>query len=628
MTKQQRTVGITLWDSRGDPPANAGVVYCWNGHEEQRPFLYSILRYVETHSERLRGRYIAWIHELGESQIRGRRLIDILAWDEGLSYWWMTSFVERSPWKSPGIIDAIRLLALEEILLREKPDKLNLVSSNRCLHKVVVDLCQRVGVAYNWVRPAGRSLRSWNLKGLFRALPQSFQGLIWLARYLGGRWPFRYGEKGGWFRGSDGLFVCSFFGGVDPKAAKQGRFESSLWAGLQPLLNDVGRRGNWLQLFVASDAGPTPGLAMKWARCFNQQKGRQGAHTFLDAYLSPGIVVWVIAQWLRLVVTSWRLRQVRNAFRPHGSQISLWPVMRRDWVASMRGPDAVNNLMWLRLFDVALSDLPHQAVGLYAHENQAWERALIRAWRKHGHGQLIAVAHSTVRFWDLRYFADPRTVRSSGAYRMPQPDRVALNGQAAIDAFRSVGFPEAAILECEALRYNYLRDLPRRPASTTTTGGPIKVLVLGDYTRSGTVAMLKLLEAVVLKIPTVATYTVKPHPNYIVVAENYPSLDLTVATEPLSSLLIDYDVALSGNLTSAAVDAYLAGLRVVVTLDATSMNFSPLRDQTEVNFVSTPDELVRALQAAGRERPVRPDPGQMFFLDPSLPRWQRALGCG
>lgn len=622
---------MTLWDSCGDPGGERGVVYCWNGYAE-RPFAHSLLHYVETHSDRLRAKYAAWTHDLGESRINGQRLIDHLACDGDLSYWWMTLFVEQSIWKSPAIIDAIRLLAFEEILLRKKPDELLLVSSDRRLHQVLVALCRRLGITYSWNRLPRKPRRRWSLKSLFHTLPQSLQGLTYLARYVSSRWSFKRQEKGGWFGGCHSLFVCSVFAGVDPSAANEGRFDSSVWPGLQPLLHGLGHRGNWLHLFAPSSTGPTPVSTMEWVRTLNSDKKRQGVHSVLDAYLSPRLVGWVLSQWFRLSLVTWRLRPIRKAFRPHGSQLSLWPVMQRDWFASTRGADAISNLMWIRLFDVALGDLPRQATGLYAHENQSWERALIHAWRKHNHGRLIAVAHSTIRFWDLRYIADPRTRRSSAGYRMPQADFIALNGHTAIDVYRSGSFPAEAILECEALRYNYLLGLAarrQRRAQGAENGDPIKVLVLGDYTRSATETTLRLLQATSPALPPMSTYTIKPHPNHLVVPEDYPALHLAVVTDPLSSLFTDYDVALSTNLTSAALDAYLVGLNVVVTLEATSVNLSPLRGQSGVNFVSAPEDLARALQMAARDPAVTRDPHQVFFLDPNLPRWRRTLSsCG
>ena len=59
--------------------------------------------------------------------------------------------------------------------------------------------------------------------------------------------------------------------------------------------------------------------------------------------------------------------------------------------------------------DNILSNIPKQKVGIYLLENQAWEKSLISSWNKFNHGGLIGVAHSTIRFWDLRYFRSKNT---------------------------------------------------------------------------------------------------------------------------------------------------------------------------------------------------------------------------
>ena len=108
-------------------------------------------------------------------------------------------------------------------------------------------------------------------------------------------------------------------------------------------------------------------------------------------------------------------------------------------------------------------------------------------------------------------------------------------------------------------------------------------------------------------------------------AADYPSLHLQVVRNALGEILHDFDVAYSSNLTSAAVDAYLAGLPVVVMLEETELNLSPLRGQPGVRFVSTPQELAEALQATGQRSASIPDCNEFFFLDPELPRWQKVL---
>lgn len=625
MTENPTDVSITLWDFTADPPGSADQVYRWNGYAETDS-VHSLLRYVEIHGERLRSKYVAWVHDLGESRANGKRLVDVLALEDGLSYWWMTLFVEKSPWKSPSIMDAIRLLALEEIVVQEKPRRFRLVSANRNLHEVLRGLFQNLDIAYEWQRPPGKASRPWNLRRLYHALPASVQAWLQFGRHLWGRWPLRGAEKSGWFPGDRSLFVCSYFVHIVSAEAAEGHFHSHYWEGLHGLMDRLKLSGNWLQHYYPHDAVPNPRTAMQWVRRFNQKRQKEGFHTFLDAYLSWGVVLRVLRSWFRLNLLSRRLSKTRQAFRPQGSKLSLWPLMRGDWYASMRGPVAILNLLWIELFERALRDLPHQKKGLYLCENQGWERALIHAWRKNGHGQLIAVAHGTNRrFWDLRYFTDSRTVRSSDPHAMPQADLVALNGKTAIDEYISANYPKEAIVECEALRYAYLNDLQARHPGEKGEKAETHILILGDYKPSSTIKMLQLLELAAPQMSVAATYTVKPHPNFMIDAADYPSLHLKVVSNALGEILHDFDIAYSSNLTSAAVDAYLTGLPVVVMLEETELNLSPLRGQPEVRFVSTPEELAEALLAANQSMGEVPNREDFLFLDPELPRWQKVL---
>ncbi|MBI3773316.1 MAG: hypothetical protein HY272_11535 [Gammaproteobacteria bacterium] len=617
---------LIICDSDVGPSEYWGCVYRWSGYEEKGS-IYSLLRYVESHGDRLRRKYLEWIHDLGESVVGDKRIVDHLVFEDGFSYWWMTLFVEQNPWKSPSIIDAIRFFALEEIIIQRRPDKVRLVSANRILHEVLSGLCQNMDIGYEWEQLPDRPLQRLSFRVVYHALPQFMQASISLIHHLFARWPFRQVNKSDWFAGERSLFICAFFFHIDHKVVEEGRFRSRYWEDLHGLMERLNLSGNWLQLYYPHNAVPTPKVAMSFVQRFNQQKQKEGIHVFLDAYLSWRIIGSVIRRWFKLMFISWHMGGLKCAFRPRGTQFSLWPLMKRDWLGSMRGATAINNLLWLELFDAALEDLPHQKQGLYLCENQSWERALIRAWRKHGHGQLIAVAHSTVRFWDLRYFHDPRTVQARNHCPIPEPDLVALNSEAAVNAYLEMGYPRERIFECEALRYGYLNNLKVGCLSRTRKDGDrLKVLVLGDFTPSGTLSLLSLLEEAAIHISISVEYTIKPHPNYIVRAEDYVALPLKVVTSPLFDILKDYDVVLSGNLTSASVEAYCAGLRVIVAIDAAELNYSPLRGRKNVKFVCTPDELVDALESSSQSTINNSsDDDNFFFLDAGLPRWQRLL---
>lgn len=565
---------------------------------------------------------MAWVHELGESRIGGGRLIDHLVLHDGSSYWWMTLFVEQNPWKSPSIGGAIRLLALEEIVARHMPSRLRLVSANRGLNKILERFSVDLGLAYEWDRLPGRVSAAKKARDIYRSLPHAAQAVLSVARNLRGRWPLRRTDKSGWFGGDAAVFFCSYFLHLDREAFAAGRFHSHQWEDLPKLLHDRGFRTNWLQHYLESSAVPGVDAAKDLVRRFNLRRDEQGFHAFVDAYLSWEVVLRAASGWFRLIALSFRLGAIKQAFRPAGSGFSFWPLLSGDWYASMRGPVAISNLLWIELFDAAMRDLPHQPQGLFLCENHEWERAMIRAWRRHGHGRLIGVVHSTVRFWDLRYFTDPRTVRASGRHALPQADLIALNGKAAVDAYLGVDFPRESIVECEALRYLHLNELPAVRATGRVPGNATRVLVLGDAESLSTTAMLRLLEAAAKGIPAPVNYTLKPHPAVAVDAADYPSLELEVVTAHLREIMHDFDIAYSANTTSAAVDAYFAGMPVVVMLDATELNYSPLRGRRGVQFVSTPRELAAALHPAPGAAQASPDRKDFFFLDPELPRWK------
>jgi surface carbohydrate biosynthesis protein (TIGR04326 family) len=298
--------------------------------------------------------------------------------------------------------------------------------------------------------------------------------------------------------------------------------------------------------------------------------------------------------------------------------------MKKDWALTLTGPLAIHNLFYVTLFDKALSKIPKQKKGLFLFENLGWESAFIHAWRKSGHGVLVAVAHATVRYWDTRYFFDPRAILSKDTNKLPHADMVALNGKFAVDSLLRSGYPKERIIECEALRYLHFSNAQFKQKKIRQQGEPLRILILGDYMPSGTINMLVMLEQSIPGIAADVLFTIKSHPNYPVQPEEYPLLHLTIITDQLHTILQDFDMALSSNMTSASVDACLAGLPVIIVLEDAELNFSPLRGNANVNFVSNADELAHAVNRDGSHFSVE-GIDDFFYLDPTLSRWEKIL---
>jgi surface carbohydrate biosynthesis protein (TIGR04326 family) len=300
--------------------------------------------------------------------------------------------------------------------------------------------------------------------------------------------------------------------------------------------------------------------------------------------------------------------------------------MKMDWRSSIIGKSAIHGLINFQLFKNSLADIPIQRKGFYLFENQSWERAFIFAWKKNGHDQLIGVAHSTIRYWDLRYFSDKRSINSITVKgnKMPQPDFVALNGPLALESFAQSGHPLNRTIECEAVRFMNLTNLKRKEKSVLFSD-MLKVLILGEYMPSVTDKMLAKLEKVSFSIERMISYAFKPHPNYYINPNKYPGLNLSIVTESLDNVLTGYDIVISSNSTSAAVDAYLAGISLVIFLDKYELNYSPLRNQPGVRFIYSHEELEKVLNSEIGDLLSNNYSHSFFFLDPNLPKWKKIL---
>ena len=451
-----------------------------------------------------------------------------------------------------------------------------------------------------------------------------------LARHLAARWRLRRAGVPAWFAGSDAVFLASYFIHLDADAGAEGRFHSRQWGVLPELLRETGKHLNWIHHFMPNPAVPDTATAVEWVRRFNAAGETQGLHAFPDSYLTPRIAWRALREWSWLCVRSRQLRGVEDAFRPRESAAWLWPLLRADWLTSLRGPIALQNCLWKVVFDRALGEMPRQQRGYYLYEGQGWERAMLHAWRKHGHGEIVGVQHATVPFWHLYYFDDPRSWDARQPCPMALPDRLAVNGAAPLRAFRDGGFPEDRLVEVEALRYLNLASasmvLQARRESTSAGGSPraLRVLVLGDMIAGTMRTFLDLIERALRIVPEHVTFTFKAHPGHAPVLSTALQRRMEHTAEPLDRILGSFDVALSANSTSAAADAYGAGLPVLVMLDGASLNLSPLRGCSGVAFVSGPEELAAALNTLAAPDTIWSVEG-LFCLSPDLSRWRRLL---
>lgn len=614
---------VVIWDVDELHPSGDGTTVLWRGFSDgTTPNIVSIPQLIEENADTLRARYLAWIYDLGELRLQGCSLIDHLQLHPGFSYWWMTLVAECSYGKSPQIVNTIGMFAFTDWAAGRTLGSITLASANQPLAECMHLWCKKLGVSFEWQRLPKPSVHlSW-VRRVYSALPAAIQALAWLPHYLIERWPLHGVGLDEWRQTEGRITFVSYLFNLVPDAAKAGRYESHYWAHLPNDLQNEGCKTNWLHLYLKDTLLPDPDKAAEAIRDFNKTARGVQNHVTLDAFLTVRVVLKSLSDWGRLAWTGRRLQRMIPSTAQE--ELYLWPLFAEDWRQSTCGVTALNNALNFSLFEAAMKSLPKQQVGVYLQENQGWEFGLIQAWKATGQGRLIGTPHSSVRFWDLRYFFDPRSYSRVGSSTLLLPDQVALNGKAATDAYLAGGYPVEDLVQVEALRYLYLNDANARSvANSSTLKKCLRLLVLGDYLTSNTRLQMRLLERSAQSLPAGTIITVKPHPACPISAEDYPGLRMIIVMEPIAKLLAECDVVYSSAATSAAVDAYCVGVPVISVLDATTLNLSPLRGKAGVFYASTPDELARSLMSIVSAPHAVATKQAYFTIDKELPRWRK-----
>ena len=129
-------------------------------------------------------------------------------------------------------------------------------------------------------------------------------------------------------------------------------------------------------------------------------------------------------------------------------------------------------------------------------EYQPWEVALIQAWNAAGHGKLIGVASAPIRFWDLRYFSDARSITPAGLETKtdiqfrPVPQFFAVNSPISRELLETAGEPTSRVIDVEALMYQYL-GVHQTDHLNASSG----ILVLGDFFPEMTERILAMVQS-------------------------------------------------------------------------------------------------------------------------------------
>lgn len=581
--------------------------------------LLSVSEYIEHNSDHVRSIYLQWVFEMGQQRIRGNRsLSEILNIQDGINLWQMSLVAEKSIWKTPEILNALQIIALHELLLTYQVDHVELLDSDAILSQMVQQVCDILGTSFS-TRGAPKNTHIVRTDTHKRRISASYA----LLKYAVRRIPYVVlAEKSRLKHFNPKFVLVSYLHNFTIDSTNSTEpVKSDYWG---PLVSKgIGHTAEklWIEIPPNSDSMRIAFREALEVRRINKLLGSSEKHVILHSYLS-----------LRSVIKAFNLfrEQVKNASDlsgainlPTSQGIDLSPLLKNAWIDSIIGATALRNILWALLFQSALEKYAESSTCIYLQENQAWEISLLNTWRSKRRGKIIGFPHVTLRYWDLRYFFDPRNFMSRTT-KFAFPDITIANGDYAMSQLIKGGIQPNFIRKAEALRYLNLRKHSQRRTSTSNQN---RVLIVGEYDE----VHMKLFTSWIIRQQILGqhdtTVIVKPHPSQPLTKDLFQSLQVEITNKPLTELFDEVDLVLTGSTSSAAVEAYLSGVPLITITSDDSMNFGPLRGFSTVSLTMK-EQLTASHVTNAQTFANQPADESYFYRDAEIPAWKALLQSG
>ena len=363
----------------------------------------------------------------------------------------------------------------------------------------------------------------------------------------------------------------------------------------------------------------------------------------ISAIKSP---VWVILKWVKSlplhgfnikpwksntdkimirIILSWH--KIRSHLQATQQLLSsqkigdfdFWPYFTSELERYLSGVGLVDNLLTYELVKSSIQASSVSQQTFYLYEGQPWEKVLNSVCVQINHNLPIAVQHSTVRFWDLRYFQHALESPEQTELETYFPRRIIVNGEL---SFHMLGDrpPQQELIKLESLRY---RENPSMPHGIKNFSGQISPLILGSFLPEDNNFILRLLEESATKL-TGIEFTYKPHP---LSDDPFLSSRVTIrqSNQELWNLLQGATHVLITASTSAVIDVIQAEIPFAVFLPPSTVNLSPLNTLVGVDFLSTPARLVDFLTVPSQEILPRLKIGDLVTPHANLDSWKHFI---
>lgn len=598
MNNNNSSIKIFITDNKNVNDNKLGLIFLWSSFSKKnKKNIFSIPDYIQDNDESIKNKYLNWVDSIGFKVLNQKSIFEKLKIRNDFSYWVMTGFVQKKHcFVSPDeILNVIKFIAFEEMIDKLVISEIELELSNQDVIKIFVDFAKKKNIKIN-----KKNFNKFhiNLNPFFAIL----KAIVWFLLHI-------YNNKKNVFKKIEfkktNYFLFDYFDNFDKELIKKNIYKSYYWNNLPDKLAENNNYINWMHLRVENK----PSNYEKF-----KSENTKHIHTIFDHHLNFRVYIRSFFDYVTIVFNTLLIKDTKSYFTY--KNFNFYNLIKKDLYDSTYGITTVNNCIYFNGFEEVFKKNSKQKLGIYLQENLPFESALIYNWKKFNHGFLIGFAHTTVKFWDLRYFYSNR--QFSNDNYIQQPNYIAVTGKTSLENLVNFGFKKDQIFLVEGLRYLHLLNHHDKKVNTCHSDKK-RILVIGGYDFDETNYMFDCLNEI--RKDKNKIFYFKPHPNF---QNKNNKIDLTgfyIYEDQLtiSNINNNFDYVFVSNSSSASIEISYCDVEMAISVDPSKLNMSPFYKNKNVIFIKNQEDISFFLERNKKNSNIINS--QFILLDNNLKLW-------
>jgi surface carbohydrate biosynthesis protein (TIGR04326 family) len=239
-------------------------------------------------------------------------------------------------------------------------------------------------------------------------------------------------------------------------------------------------------------------------------------------------------------------------------------------------------------------------------ENQAWEKALVTAWKNYGHGDIIGYTPTSINYWHMYNFDNSRNNYSS-------PTKIFISSTEGYKLLkRQYDNKKVKIHKIESLWFNYL--IAKKIILNKYNS---LVLILGDYDSINNYKVFDIVSNSNLIKKNRVLFKAHPHDLTKYTLEN---IDQT--KESNNYFFNKASLIISAGSTAAVLEYLYFGKKVFIYDNPFNLDFSPVKHLKYKLRFSSIEDFNNLLKTNINRSSVIKNFNNYYFLNKNLKKWR------